>query len=88
MNNHLNMLLKQAKFDLKCAKMRWRLGLRSRPRWGTLRRSPKPPNRERNPSHHKFLATPLDQDPDVRPMVIWIAGAWWHLKYRPVASGG
>ena len=26
MNNHLNMLPKQAKFDLKCSKMRWRLG--------------------------------------------------------------
>ena len=25
MNNHLNMLPKQAKFDLKCSKMRWRL---------------------------------------------------------------
>jgi len=36
-------LPKQAKFDLKCSKMRWRLGLR----WGSLRRSPKPPNRER-----------------------------------------
>ena len=23
MNNHLNMLPKQAKFDLKCSKMRW-----------------------------------------------------------------
>jgi len=27
MNNHLNMLPKQAKFDLKCSKMRWRLGI-------------------------------------------------------------
>ena len=35
MNNHLNMLSKQAKFDRKCSKMRWRLGLRPRPRWGT-----------------------------------------------------
>ena len=26
--------------------MRWRLGLRPRPRWGSLRRSPRPPNRE------------------------------------------
>jgi len=25
MNNHLNMLPKQAKFDLKCSKMLWRL---------------------------------------------------------------
>jgi len=23
MNNHLNMLPKQAKFDIKCSKMRW-----------------------------------------------------------------
>jgi len=35
MNNHLNMLPKQAKFDLKCSKMR--LG---------LRRSPRPPSRK------------------------------------------
>src|ERR1700733_11790454 len=33
---------KQAFFDLKCCKMRWRLGLRPRPRWGSLRRSPRP----------------------------------------------
>src|SRR6218665_3204546 len=26
--------------------MRWRLGLRPRPRWGSLRRSPKPPSRD------------------------------------------
>jgi len=32
MNNHLNMLPKKIKFDLKC--------------WGSLRRSPRPPNRE------------------------------------------
>ena len=56
MNHHLNMFPKQAKFDLKCSKMRWRLGL------GSLRRTPKPPNREGNPSHHKFLATPLGFD--------------------------
>ena len=43
MNNPLNnMLLKQAKFDLKCSKMRWRLGLRPTPRWGSLRDSPNP----------------------------------------------
>jgi len=46
MKNHLNILWKQAKFDLKCSKMCWRLGLRPRPRWGSLRRSPRPPNRE------------------------------------------
>src|SRR6218665_2786329 len=39
MNNHLNILPKLASFDLKCSKMRWRLGLRPRPRWGSLRRS-------------------------------------------------
>ena len=32
MNNHLNMLPKQAKFDLKCSKMRSWLGYR--PDWG------------------------------------------------------
>ena len=31
MNNHLNILPKQAKFDLKSSQMRWRLGLRLRP---------------------------------------------------------
>src|SRR6218665_1305533 len=46
MNNHLNMLPEQAKFDLKCSKMRWRLGLRPRPHWGSLRRSPRPPSRK------------------------------------------
>ena len=49
MNKHINMLLKQAKFDLKCFKMRWRLVLRPSPRWGSLRRSSKPPNREGKP---------------------------------------
>src|SRR6218665_3051938 len=34
MKNHLNILPKLASFDLKCSKMRWRLGLRPRPRWG------------------------------------------------------
>src|SRR6218665_744733 len=47
MKKHLNILPKLASFDLKCSKMRWRLGLRSRPRWGSLRRSPRPPNRQR-----------------------------------------
>src|SRR6218665_4180327 len=42
MKNHLNILPKLASFDLKCSKMRWRLGLRPRPRWGSLRRSPDP----------------------------------------------
>jgi len=42
MNNHLNMLPTQAKSDLKCSKMRWRLGLCPRPRWGSIRRSPNP----------------------------------------------
>src|SRR6218665_3218859 len=49
MNNHLNMLRKQAKFDCKCSKMRWRLGIRPRPRWGTYDVPPKSPNRERKP---------------------------------------
>src|SRR6218665_2991731 len=47
MKNHLNILPKLASFDLKCSKMRWRLGLRPRPRWGSLRRSPRSPNRKR-----------------------------------------
>ena len=34
MKNHLNILPKLASFDLECSKMRWRLGLRPRPRWG------------------------------------------------------
>src|SRR6218665_2175670 len=46
MKNHLNILPKLASFDLKCSKMRWRLGLRPRPRCGSLRRSPRPPSRE------------------------------------------
>ena len=59
MNNHLNMLPKQAKFDRKCSKMRWRLGLRPRPRWGTYDVPPNPLIVRENPSHYKFLATPL-----------------------------
>ena len=46
MNNRFNMLPERTSFDLKCSKVRWRLGLRPRPRWGSLRRSPRPPNRE------------------------------------------
>src|SRR6218665_3375627 len=42
MNSHLNVLPKQASFDLKCSKMLWRLGVRPSPRWGSLRRSPCP----------------------------------------------
>ena len=55
MNNHLNMLPKQAKFDLKCSKMRWRqtpLGELTTP-------NPNPLIVRENPSHYKFLATPL-----------------------------
>jgi len=34
MNSHLNILSKQASFDLKCCKMRWRLGLcHKKKRW-------------------------------------------------------
>src|SRR6218665_2547915 len=47
MKNHLNILPKLASFDLECSKMRWQLGLCPRPRWGSLRRSPRPPNRKR-----------------------------------------
>src|SRR6218665_94411 len=46
MKNHLNILPKQASFDLKCSKMRWWLGLGGSspdPAGGTsLRRSPDP----------------------------------------------
>ena len=54
MNNHLNILPKQAKFDLKSSKMRWR---------GTppddLRRSSDPLIVRENAPHQEFLATPL-----------------------------
>jgi len=40
------MLPKQAKFDLKCSKMRWRLGLLSA---GELTALPQTPNREGKP---------------------------------------
>src|SRR6218665_1977582 len=46
MNNHLNILPKQASFNLKCFKMRGRLGLRPKPRWWSLGRSPRPPSRD------------------------------------------
>jgi len=39
MNNHRNILLKQASFDLKCSKMLWQLGLCPR-QLTTLSRSP------------------------------------------------
>src|SRR6218665_3360635 len=42
MKNHLNILPKLASFDLKCSKMRWRLGLRPRPRWGAYDPPPDP----------------------------------------------
>src|SRR6218665_4016644 len=42
MNNHLNILPKPAKCDLKLSKMRRWLGLRPRPVWGSLQRSPDP----------------------------------------------
>src|SRR6218665_1247279 len=34
------------RFSLKCSKLRRFLGLRPRPRWGSLRRSPRSPSRE------------------------------------------
>src|SRR6218665_380408 len=75
MNNHLNMLPKQAKFDRKCSKMRWRLGIRPRPCWGTYDVPPNPLIVRENPSHHKFLATPLrgayDAPPD--PLIVSLA---------------
>ena len=42
MKNHLNILPKLASFDLKYSKMRWRLGLRPRPRWGAYDAPPDP----------------------------------------------
>jgi len=56
MNNHLNMLPKQAKFDLKCFKMRWEL---PQTPLGELTTLPNPLIVRKNPSHDKFLATPL-----------------------------
>ena len=47
MNNYLNMLPKQANFDLKCSKMRWRLWFRPRVDYS----APKPPNCE-GQAHH------------------------------------
>ena len=60
MNTQLNILLKQAKFDLKCPRMRWQLGICPRPRYLDYS-APKPLNCEGqlSPSHHKFQATPL-----------------------------
>jgi len=43
------MLPKQPKFDLKCSKMRWRLGFRPQTSLGELTTVPKTPNREGNP---------------------------------------
>src|SRR6218665_272380 len=72
MKNHLNILPKLASFDLKCSKMRWRLGLRPRPRWGSLRRSPRPPNRKRQRTFsarhslfrvHFYISIPLSGPP-------------------------
>src|SRR6218665_1880882 len=72
MKNHLNILPKLASFDLKCSKMRWRLGLRPRPRWGSLRRSPRPPNRKRQHAFgarhslfrvHFYISIPLSGPP-------------------------
>src|SRR6218665_39516 len=72
MKNHLNILPKLASFDLKCSKMRWRLGLRPRPRWGSLRRSPRPPNRKRQRAFgarhslfrvHFYISIPLSGPP-------------------------
>src|SRR6218665_3821771 len=42
MNNHLNMLQKQAKSDLKCSKMRWRLISAPDPAGGAYDAPPNP----------------------------------------------
>src|SRR6218665_1179626 len=72
MKNHLNILPKLASFNLKSSKMRWRLGLRPSPRWGSLRRSPSPPNRKRQRAFgarhslfrvHFYISIPLSAPP-------------------------
>ena len=42
-NLSLQIARKCIKFALKCTKMRWRLGLRPRPRWGELKTLPQTP---------------------------------------------
>src|SRR6218665_365642 len=42
----INKFQKCTSFGMKCSKLRRFLGLRPRPRWGSLRRSPTPPSRE------------------------------------------
>ena len=42
MNNHCKILQKQASFDLKCSKMRWRLDLRPNPAGGAYDALPNP----------------------------------------------
>src|SRR6218665_2269709 len=68
MKNHSNILPKLASFDLKWSKMRWRLGLRPRPRWGSLRCSLRPPSRKRQRAFgarhslfrvHFYISNPL-----------------------------
>src|SRR6218665_2164783 len=93
MKNHLNMLSKLASFDLKCSKMHWRLGLRPRPRWGSLRRSPRPPNHKRQRTFgarhflfrvHFYISIPLlgpslmeFLDPPLAFTVIKLKGNWF-----------
>src|SRR6218665_1378462 len=43
----INKFQKCTSFGVKCSKSRRFLGLRPRPRWGSLRRSLRPPSRER-----------------------------------------
>jgi len=43
MNNHLNILPKQAKFDFKCSKMRWQLESSAQTPLGELLTLPQTP---------------------------------------------
>jgi len=72
------MLPKQAKFDLKCCKMRWRLGR-------SLRHSPKPPNRVKTPPItnswlRHWLGFSLVQ------LEVYVSSKFQLCTYRPTSS--
>ena len=60
-NLSLQIARKCLKFTLKYTKMRWRLGLRPRTRWGSSKRSPRPPCRRGKV--HRNSKSPLFKNP-------------------------
>src|SRR6218665_4168219 len=90
MKNHLNILPKLASFDLKCSKMRWRLGTPL----GELTTLPRPPNRKRQRAFgarhslfrvHFYISIPLSGPPYGIPGSATVC-LLFHMVFSPATT--